>query len=229
MTHGNSLAPELWQHLMKVTLLQMLQLSTDMYLEASGDPAMKAMVEAGVPTPSFAPFGSQSAQRTVKNRVAKRKMNFDDEAVMSALSKNTDEQWEETACLLAQTVIRALKKYQTIACYDQFTASYTWEQSIKMIQRLIKGGTTEILSEIYKALEEFICEQTLTILFSNRSQLMKLFEVTSTWLMEGKTENNGGAKKPQKIKLCPIIIAFVKELYTKEIVGTSDGRLLLDT
>jgi hypothetical protein len=58
MTHGNSLAPELWQHLMKVTLLQMLQLSTDMYLEASGDPAMKAMVEAGVPTPSFAPFGS---------------------------------------------------------------------------------------------------------------------------------------------------------------------------
>lgn len=41
----------------------------------------------------------------------KKKMNFDDEAVMKALQKNNDEQWEETCILLMQTVLRTIKKY----------------------------------------------------------------------------------------------------------------------
>ena len=68
----------------------MFQVCTDLYLEASGDPSIKAMVEAGVPTPSFAVFGGQ-AQRTTKKGAQKRKMNFEDDAVTGALNKNSEE------------------------------------------------------------------------------------------------------------------------------------------
>jgi hypothetical protein len=45
------------------------------------------MIEAGLPTPTF----SLGGWETKKKSQQKRAMKFDDEAVMKALQKNTDE------------------------------------------------------------------------------------------------------------------------------------------
>ena len=41
-------------------------------------------------------------------------MNFDEDSVLKALQKNNDEQWEETCILMAQTVLRSIKKYNQL-------------------------------------------------------------------------------------------------------------------
>lgn len=83
----------------------MLRYSMDMYLQQKGGPsaAKKQPFDVGLTTPSF---------NTMKRvGTGKKKMNFDDEAVMKALQKNCDEQWEETCIQLIQTLLRTVKKY----------------------------------------------------------------------------------------------------------------------
>ncbi len=85
----------------------MLRSSMDMFIQQRGGNVSKSSYEAGLPTPSFSSSGSGQK----KNGPPKKKMNFDDEAVMKALQKNNDEQWEETCTLLLQTMLRTIKKY----------------------------------------------------------------------------------------------------------------------
>ncbi len=79
--------------------------------QRGGNAISKVVSEAGLPTPSFSSGGWDSATKKKGGVPAKKKMNFDDEAVMKALQKNNDEQWEETCILLLQTMLRTIKKY----------------------------------------------------------------------------------------------------------------------
>lgn len=91
----------------------MLRYSMDMYIQQKGGPAANKQgvpFDVGLTTPSFSSAGWETKKRGGAQG-GKKKMNFDDEAVMKALQKNCDEQWEETCIQLIQTLLRTVKKY----------------------------------------------------------------------------------------------------------------------
>jgi hypothetical protein len=68
-------------------------------------------------------------------------MKFDDDAVLKALQKNNDEQWEETCVLLVQTVLRSIKKYNQLDTRSNELVDYVWNNSVHVITDLIKNGS----------------------------------------------------------------------------------------
>lgn len=48
------------------------------------------------------------------------------------------------------------------------------------------------------------------------NQSLTLFEATSEWLSQDKTETTG--KKPNTRKLCPVIVEVLKKLYNMETI-----------
>jgi len=86
----------------------------DMFIQQKGGSSSNAPsvpFEMGLPTPSFSGLSQSAPGEKKKPGPPKKKMNFDDEAVMKALQKNNDGLWEETCTLLLNTVLRTIKKY----------------------------------------------------------------------------------------------------------------------
>ena len=72
-------------------------------------------------------------------------MKFDDEAVIKALPKNSDEQWEETVILMIQTLLRSIKKYSHIETKSNELLDFSWTSSTLLILEVIKNGSQDII------------------------------------------------------------------------------------
>ena len=84
MTHGNLLGEEVWNSILRNVLINLFKNSVEMYSQAKGGPTSKKTIhfETGLPTPTFSHSGWDTKKKAAQ---PKKKMNFDDEAVMKAL------------------------------------------------------------------------------------------------------------------------------------------------
>jgi hypothetical protein len=222
MAHGATLPQSVWNSLLRNVLINLFKSSVDMYLQTKDGGSfskggMPKMPEAGLPTPTFS-FGGWE---TKKKGQQSRAMKFDDEAVMKALQKNNDEQWEETCILMMQTLIRSIKKYNHLETKTTELVNLVWCNAVLAICELLKIGTQEIYSALYKSLEDMLSQADCVDIFMNNIQIsFKIFETTSDWLVNDKQEILSSSKKPNSLKLCPVIIDALKKLYNLNIVGS---------
>ena len=93
MTHGSMFTESVWSFVLKGgCLIEMLKLSREMYNEQRGNSDGNldrakgiSAFEMGLPTPSFNTAGGWETNKQGQAAKKKKKMNFDDEAVMKAL------------------------------------------------------------------------------------------------------------------------------------------------